>query len=551
MTSSAVPIENRTGAASARPRFRVFPWAMAGLVLALFVAAPAIGFFSLMKGGLFGQGNALAASLAFSPFQLNAIRETGLLLAGVVLLAGSMGLVTAWLVAIYDFPGRRLIEIALVLPMAFPTYLAAFVAVDLFDFFGPAQTLWRWVIGAKTFNDYRFFEMRSLPGAIVVIALVLFPYVYVSCRLLFAHGGRNIIDAARILGARGFSLFFRIGVPLAWPALVSGLVLVVLETINDIGATEHLGVSSLSVVIRDLWLNRGDLPAAARMAGLLVLIVALLLFVERGPKHKRSGQARSVAKPRAIRLSGLSAWLATLVTGMPVILGFFLPTGFLLWRAALYAGQQTLDPGFIAAALSSLGLALAVSFAVMALGAMLTIAIRIAPRLSPAGRIAAFGYAIPGTVLVLSVFPVLRASDDMLAAAGLSWAISGTFAAVVFALVVRFVGIGAGQAQLALRRLPQSIDWVARVHGMRDLRLALQVHVPAMMPGLTLGGILVFIDTVKELPATLLLRPLNFETLATRAYAEASAGTFEHAALDSLAILALSGFAAFMLAKRR
>lgn len=544
MNAVISPIERQTGVAAARPRFRVSPWVAAVLVLALFVAAPAAGFLSLMHGSV------LTASFGFSPFQFNAIRETGLLLAGVIVLAGSMGLVTAWLVAVYDFPFRRVIEIALVLPMAFPTYLAAFVAVDLFDFFGPVQTLWRSLIGAKTFADYRFFDMRTLPGAIVVIALVLFPYVYVSCRVVFAHGGRNIIDAARMLGARGFLLFFRIGVPLALPALTAGLILVVLETINDIGATEHLGISSFSVVIRDLWLNRGDLPAAARMAGLLMVVVALLLLLDRRPARARVSPTRTTDAPRAIRLRGFTALLVTLVTGMPVLLGFVVPTAFLLWRATQYAGKQALDPAFLGAAASSLSLALSVSLAVMVFGAVLTIAIRILPRLAPANRLAAFGYAIPGTVLVLSIFPVLRVSDDLLAMTGLKWAISGTFLAVVFALVVRFIGIGAGQAGLALGRLPQSIDWVARVHGMRDLRLALQVHLPAMLPGLKLGGILVFIDTVKELPATLLLRPLNFETLATRAYAEASAGTFEHAALDSLAIIALSGLAALMLARK-
>lgn len=544
MNAATSPIEHQTGVAAARPRLRVFPWGAAALVLAFFVIAPAAGFLSLMHGSM------LAAPLGFSPFQLNAIRETGLLLAGVIVLAGSMGLVTAWLVAVYDFPFRRVIEIALVLPLAFPTYLAAFVAVDLFDFFGPVQTFWRTLIGAKTFADYRFFEMRSLPGAIVVIALVLFPYVYVSCRMVFAHGGRNIIDAARMLGARGFSLFFRIGLPLALPALTAGLVLVVLETINDIGATEHLGISSFSVVIRDLWLNRGDLPAAARMAALLMVVVVLLLVLDRRPARARVSPTRTTAAPRAIRLSGFTSWLVTLVTGMPVVLGFGAPTAFLIWRAGQYAEKQAFDPAFFSAALSSLSLAVSVSVAVMAFGAVLTIAIRILPRLTPANRLAAFGYAVPGTVLVLAMFPVLRASDDLIAMTGLSWAISGTFAAVVFTLVVRFIGIGAGQAALALGRLPQSIDWVARVHGMRDFRLALEVHLPAMLPGLKLGGILVFIDTIKELPATLLLRPLNFETLATRAYAEASAGTFEHAALDSLAIIVLSGLAALILTRR-
>ena len=509
----------------------------------MLVLAPALGFLSLMGG------DALARAFSLTPFQLNAIRETSILLAGVIVLAGSMGLVAAWLVAIYEFPGRRVLDIALVLPLAFPTYLAAYVAVDLFDFFGPVQTLWRWIIGAKTLNDYRFFETRSLPGAIGVLALVLFPYVYVSCRLVFAHSGRNVIDAARLLGARGFGLFFRIGVPLARPALTAGLVLVVLEAINDIGATEHLGVSSLSVLIRDLWLNRGDLPAAARMAGLLILVVALVMLANRQPANRRPGTARSTARPRKIRLEGPTAWFATFFTAMPVVLGFIVPTGFLIWRAIAYAGRQAQAAEFLGAAASTLLLAFSVSLIVMIAGALLTIAIRIAPKLAPAGRIATIGYAIPGTVLVLSIFPVMSASDSALAALGSALALSGTFAGIVYALSVRFVGIGVGQAGLALRRLPPSIDWVARVHGMKDLRLAFQVYFPAMLPGLMLGGTLVFIDTVKELPATLLMRPLNFETLATRAYAEASAGTFEHAALDSLAILALSGFAALMLSR--
>lgn len=532
-----------TGVATARPRFRAFPWVATALILAVFVLAPALGFLSLMRG------SALTSALAFSPVQMAAIRETSLLIAGVVVLAGSMGLVSAWLVSVYEFPLRKVIEIALVLPLALPTYLAAFVAVDLFDYFGPVQSLWRTIIGAKTMADYRFFEMRSLPGAIVVLAVVLFPYVYVSCRLVYSQSGRNIIDAARLLGARGISLFLRIGVPLGLPALVAGLVLVILETVNDIGATEHLGISSFSVVIRDLWLNRGDLPAAARLAGLLILVVGLLLLVTRRREGRSQAGARSPTKPGRIRLSGSVGWLVTGATGMPIMLGFIVPTGFLLARAVLYAHRQAIDPDFAAAAGASLLTALAVSLMVMALGAILAIAIRIAPRLSPSERIATLGYAVPGTVLALSVFPVLRATDDVLAA-GFSWGLSGTLFAILFALSVRFLGIGVGQARLALGRLPRSIDWVARVHGMKDFRLAVQVHLPAMLPGLMLGGILAFIDTIKELPTTLLLRPLNFETLATRAYAHASAGTFEFAAFDSLAILALSGCAALLLIRR-
>lgn len=504
---------------------------------------PAMGFLSLMQGG------AGVEWLRLSETQLAAMQETGLLLAGVVMLAGSMGLVSAWLVSVYEFPLRRWLETALVLPLAFPTYLAAFVAVDLLDFYGPVQTMWRRIIGARTLRDYTFFETRSLGGAIIIMALVLFPYVYISCRLIFAQGGRNVIDAARLLGARGLRLFLMIGLPLAWPALAAGLALVVLEVINDIGATQHLGIASFSVAISDLWLNRSDLPGAARLSGMLILIVAATLFLAR-PRPRATAPARTIGQPRRIRLGPTGALLALVATLMPVLIGFIIPTAFLIWRAGQYAASQKIDPEFLSAAGSSLVFALTVSGVVMLLGALLTIAIRIAPRLGPAARLAAIGYAIPGTVLVLALFPVFRATDGILAKAGLPVILSGTFAAMSFALVVRFVGIGAGQAGLALRRLPISIDWVARIHGMTDFRLALRVHLPAMLPGLMLGGTLVFIDTIKELPATLLLRPLNFETLATRAYAQASAGTFEHAALESLGILALSGIAALALIRK-
>lgn len=544
MTGLLAPHALRAGVANARPWFRAFPWVVATLVIGLFIVVPAAGFASLMAGG------AVSKALTFSPVQIHALKEMSLLLAGIAILAGSMGLVSAWLVAIYDFPFRRMIEVALVLPLAFPTYLAAFVAVDLLDFFGPVQTLWRWIIGARTLADYRFFEIRSLPGATIVMALVLFPYVYVPCRLVFSQSGRNVIDAARLFGARGFSLFFRVGGPLAWPAVVAGLVLAMLEAINDIGATEHLGVSSFSVVIRDLWLNRGDLPGAARLAGIMLAVVAVLLAIDHHRSRNAAVRPRNVAHPRPIRLSGPAGWLVTLVTGAPVMLGFVIPTGFLIWRAFLYSHRQAVDSGFLSALFSTVSVAVLVTLLVLALGAALVIAIRIAPSLRPASRLATFGYAIPGTVLVLAIFPVMRVADGSMAVLGLSIALSGTLAAVLFALSVRFLGLGVRQAELTLARLPRSIDWVARVHGMKDLALALRVHLPAMLPGLMLAGTLIFIDTVKELPATLLLRPLNFETLATRAYAQASAGTFEHAALESLAILALSGLAALLLIRR-
>lgn len=538
-TTARIAASPDTGVAK-RPRFRPVPWLIAGFALALLVAAPSIGLLSLT-------GGSLASPLTLSPVQVNAIHETAILLAGVALLAGSMGLVTAWLVTLYDFPFRRMIEIALVLPLAFPTYLAAFVAVDLLDYFGPAQSLYRVLIGAKSAADYSFPQIRSLPGGILVLSLVLYPYVYVPCRLVFLRSGRNILDAARLLGASGLALFLRVGVPIARPAVAAGLVLALLETLNDIGATEHLGISSFSVAIRDLWLNRSDLPGAARLALMLLAIVALLIAIEWRIVPPRDEAGRGPARPRVIRLSRSRAVVALGASALPVLAGFVLPALFLLSRALLYARQQSTNPEFLRAAASSLALACLVSLLVMAAGAAIAIAIRITPRLGFARPMTTLGYAIPGTVLVLAAFPVLRGFDILADAAGMPLALSGTFAALAYVLTIRFAGIGAAQAGITLSRLPQSIDWAARVHGMRDFRLALSVHLPAMLPGLGIAAILVFIDTIKELPATLLIRPLNFETLATRAYQKASAGTFEHAAIDSLTILALSGIAALAL----
>jgi len=512
---------------------------IAAFVLIPGVLAPGVGLLSLIAQAFGG--------FSLTPTQSFAARETGLLMLGVAVFAGSLGVGTAWLVSLYAFPLRRVLEVGLLLPLAFPTYLAAYVAVDLFGYFGPVQSLWRALGGTG-----RFFEFRSLTGAVLVLGLVLFPYVYVPCRLVFGRTGRSMIDAARLLGTSGVRLFIRIGLPVARPALIGGVVLALLETLNDIGASEHLGISSLSVVIRDLWLNRGDPGGAARIAGVLAVITMLLLLLD--PENRRAsggrGQAKAGARAALIPLSGLKAGLALALCALPVLLGFLLPALFLLSRAVLYAGQQADWPALAHATLTSLLLASGVSVMVMLAGALLAMAMRGLPGLGAARVLANLGYALPGTVLVLAILPVLRWSEHGLGAFGVVILFSGSAIGLVYALGVRFFGIGTAQAALALGRLPANVDAIARLHGMGDIRLALKVHWPVMRPGLLLGGALVFIDTIKELPATLLLRPLNFETLATRAYAEAGAGLFEHAAVESLLILLISGMASVLLSRK-
>jgi iron(III) transport system permease protein len=494
-----------------------------------------------------------SASAAFSsPAVLAALNEMSLLCLGVFALTASVGVSCAFLTSLYAFPARRWLEIGLILPLAFPTYLAAYLAVDLLDYFGPVQSAWRWLIGASTRADYAFYEIRSLSGAIFVLSLTLFPYVYVPCRVLFAHHGRSMIDAARVLGSSGWALFFKIGLPLAVPGILGGASLALLETLNDIGATQHLGVSSFSLLIRDLWLNRGDLAGAAQLAGLVLLLVFILAMLGRAGRSLKRPPApmRVIGRARRIPISGAMGWLVSLLVALPVVIGFLIPTVFLIHRAVLYAPQQVIDPEFLKALLSSLLLGAFTTGLVLAAAILLAVAARYDARQTGlTQRLANLGYAIPGTVLVLAFFPLLAVADDAFEALSLPFLLAGSLGALTLVLFVRFLGVGTTQTVLCLNQLSPNVDQVARILGRKRGAIIPAIHLPNLTTGILLGGALVFIDVIKELPATLLMPPLNFETLATRAYAQASAGMFESAAAESLVLLAL-GFGAVLIVNR-
>jgi iron(III) transport system permease protein len=442
--------------------------------------------------------------------------------------------------------------VAAVLPLAYPTYLAAYVAVDMLDFFGPVQSALRWMTGARTAGDYWFPDVRSLGGAIVILGLVLMPYIFIPCRILFSRTGRNVVEAARLLGADGVRLFLKIGLPIATPAVLAGIVLALLETLNDIGAVEYLGVSSLSAVIRDLWLNRFDLAGAARLAAIALGVVIVLLLIDPDSRMGVAGRQaiRSQSEPRRVRLRGVAGYSAAVLAGLPLLVGFLLPSLHLFTKAVQHFGDRPSLTELATSTLHTLVLGLAVSAVVVGAGALIAIAIRLLGGFRRIGTLTLIGYATPGTVLVLAMMPVLGAVDGAASAIALPALFTGSMLAVIYALSVRFLGLGVSQAALALNRLPLNVDAVARIHGLRDFELAWQIHWPAIRPGLMMGAVLVFIDTVKELPATLLLRPLNVETLATRAYSKASAGLFETGAIESLMIVLISALAALVLMRR-
>ncbi|HZB61732.1 MAG TPA: iron ABC transporter permease [Microvirga sp.] len=474
--------------------------------------------------------------------------DTLALLIGVGLAAGSMGIVTAWLVTAHRFPGRNILVWLLPLPLAVPTYITAYIYVEIFDSAGLVQMALRSAIGWRSRADYWFPEIRSLPGCILVMSVVLYPYVYIAARAMFLTQGASMLEVARTLGAGRFKLFRVIAIPLARPAVAVGLSLALLEVLNDIGASEYLGVRTLTVSVYTTWLNRGSLPGAAQIACVMLAIVVALILIERHGRRDRryasSAKRSRIAQPAP--LFGRRAWIATILCTLPVIMGFILPTAFLL-REALGRGlADQLDATFLAHLLTTIGLSTVATLAVLVLAILLVSASRLAkaPLTRGALFLAGLGYAIPGTVLALGLMTPLIGLDTMI---GSLWrnltgqriglVLMGAAGGIVIAYTIRFLPIATGSLSAGLDRVSPSLEDAARTLGASRRDLVWKIQLPLMRPAIASAALLVFVDCIKELPATLLLRPLNTETLATLVYGHASRGAFEAGSLASLVIV--------------
>lgn len=488
-----------------------------------------------------------------------ALLQTILLTAGVGLLAAVIGTGTAWLVTQFDFTGRRTFEWLLVLPLALPTYLTAYVYVEFLGFNGPLQAALRALTGWRSLRDYWFPDPRNLAGAVAIMAIVLYPYVYLSTRALFSLQGATIVEAARNLGATPARLFWRIGLPLARPALAAGLTLVLLETLNDIGATEYLGIRTLTLSIYTTWLNRGSLPGAAQIACVMLLVVFLLIWAEAALRGQRRF-ALSVRQPRPVGrrpLRGSHALLATLACALPILFGAALPIGYLA-ATVIQRGLAQIDAALLRLLGNAVLLAAIASGLVLLLGLGIAAAGRAGREtwLRPLARIAALGYALPGTVLALGLLIPLAAFDNALANAmnalfGLKpgLVLIGSGAALVIAYLARFLTIGISGMENGLARVSPRIDDAARSLGAGQPEILRRIHWPLARPAVAAAALLVFVDCLKELPATLLLRPLNLDTLATAVYGQASRGVFEEGALAALLIVLAGLYPAVILAR--
>jgi iron(III) transport system permease protein len=542
MNSVVAPPRFASSAISPRIFGRAPAWslAVAAATAVLVLAAPVSLIGIAASGGVAGPliGDVLPVALW----------ETALLLGGVAILAGAIGIGTAWLVSACAFPLRSALAWLLPLPLAVPTYITAYIYVEIFDAAGPLQTALRSAMGWRSRADYAFPEIRSLGGCILVMSLVLYPYVYLAARMMFLTQSASMMEVARTLGAGPLALFRTVALPLARPALAVGLSLALLEALNDIGAAEYLGVRTLTVSVYTTWLNRGSLPGAAQIACAMLAIVLVLFALERrGRRHRRYGtSARRVHLAKPSQLPPIGRVAAFAACAAPVLLGFGVPAAFLGLEVARRGLVEQLDVTFLRHLATTLGLASAATVTVLLLATVVVTASRFAQhQLTNALRfIVGLGYALPGTVLALGLLGPLVAIDGALnvvwrALTGerLGLVLMGSAAAIVCAYVIRFLPIATGSLTAGFDRLSPAIDDAARTLGAKPRELVLRIQLPLLRPALASAALLVFVDCLKELPATLLLRPLNTETLATLVYGHASRGSFEDGSLAALVII--------------
>ncbi len=555
MNQSAPPVE--TGAASAPSRRGVVrdkPLLAAAIFVAALAVIPVVSLFILAMGDVSGVWRHLIVNVLPS-----SLATTLLLMAGVGAATGSIGIGAAWLVSRFEFRGRAIVHWLLVLPLAIPTYLSAYCFVELLGFTGPLQTLLRTLTGFKTPAQYWFPDVRSLGGAVFVMGIVLYPYVYLTCRMLFEMQGGAVIEAGRVLGARGGRLFFSVALPLARPAVVAGIALALMETINDIGAVEILGVRTLTFSIFDTWLNRSSLAGAAQIACLMLVIVALLLYLERLSRGARGYAVRHGGTATLSRI-GLTGWRSAAVLALcllPPLAGFIAPV-FVMVSYALKRLDLLADPQLLHAAIDSVlvSTATAITACIAALVLLTALRQRRSKWVTPLVRIATIGYAIPGSVLAIGLLFALTRFDnavDALAREFLGFStgllLSGTAFIIIHACSVRFLAIAHGSLDAGYSRLSSHVTMVARTLGRTAGQTFVTIELPLLRRALAIAGLLVFVDTMKELSATILVRPFNFPTLATHVYELASRARFEEAAIAALLIVAIGAIPVLLLSR--
>ena len=486
------------------------------------------------------------------------ISQSFLLLVGVSCFSVLLGVSNAWTIAQCQFPGRHTLEWLLLLPLAMPAYIVAYTYTGILDAAGPVQEFLR-----ETFNldygDYWFPEIRSLSGAIFVLSLVLYPYVYLLTRAALLEQSQSLRDASRTLGANSWQIFIRIALPLARPAIVVGWSLVMMETLADYGTVQYFGVSTFTTGIFRTWFAMGEQMAAAQLSLFLLGFIAIILLLEqtsrRQKRYFQTGQMSSSSD--RLSLNSLQSCCAILLALVPVLLGFFVPVYFLMdWAFLSYA--TVIDDEYLSIIWNTLMLASITAILAVVLAVLLAYSQRYLQKQSINSllRIAGLGYAIPGTVIAVGVLipfiwfdKLINTLTEKVFSYDVGLLLSGTVFILIFAYLVRFMSIALNSAMAAFDTIRISLDESARLQGIRGASLIRRIHLPLLHSSLLSALLLVFVDVLKELPATLVLRPFNFNTLAVRAYEFANEERLLDASVPSLTIV-LTGLIPVILLSR-
>ena len=465
------------------------------------------------------------------------VGNTLLLMAGVGVLATLFGVSSAWVVSRYHFPGRDVFDWLLVLPAAMPAYIIAYSYTDFLEYAGPVQTALRDMFGWQSVRDYWFPEIRSAGGASVMMAAVLYPYIYLLARTAFRQTSAQMFEVAALAGR---PVFWSIALPLARPAIVAGLALVLMEVVSDFGTVDYFALETLTLGIFNVWLGMNNMPAAAQLALIAFILVGALLMIEIFARSRRSFQNHGAGRlgvPMITPTSG-AAVICIFVCLLPVFIGFFGPVAILL--NFVLTGQSG-EASLSLAALTRQSFTLAVSAAAGVMGLSVLVGLLAAYRSGRLGRIlagmAASGYAFPGTILAIGVLSFTGFLDDMLGLVSDDLVLAGSFFVLLFGLVIRFQAVGYGAVTSGLKRMPPHMMESGRILGHGFGVTVRRVILPLLQKSIIAGGLLVFVDVMKELPLTLLLRPFSFETFATFTYQFAKDEMIEVAAAPALMIV--------------
>ncbi len=528
------------------PRFfkaiPTYGWTIAVLAIALLIAMPVL----VVLSSVFTDSSDVLNRLVETVLWRYIVNSLWLML-GVGVGVLGLGVSTAWLVTMCQFPGGRWFEWALLLPLAAPAYVLAYAYTDLLDYYGVVQTMLRQWFGWSTINDYWFPDVRSLGGAIVMLSLVLYPYVYLLARVAFLEQAVCTTEASRSLGRGPWRSFFTVALPLARPAIATGLSLALMETLNDFGTVDFFGVQTFTTGIYRTWFNVGERLAAKQLATGLLIFVFSLIALERWSRrqaryYQTTGRNQSLT---VYRLRGWRSLLSMMICAVPVLLGLVVPVAIFA-QMTITNLDKTLNPKFWELSKNSLLLAVVTAAIAIVISVIMAYGVRLNPSFGMrfGVRVAALGYAVPGSVIAVGTLIPLARFDNWLdgwmrslfdISTGLLF--SGTMAALVFAYLVRFLAVSIGAVESSLQKIKPTLDDASRSLGQTPIKTLVRVHTPLMWSGLLTSIMLIFVDVMKELPATIVIRPFNFDTLAVRVYRYASDERLVEASAPALAIL--------------